>query len=102
GYHFGEYVSALESFVWGELADFYVELAKPALRGADPTEAVRVLAYVLDRTLRLAHPSIPFITETIALQLRSHARMSDESPSSAIRKPSAGVSSASSPKLRRW
>jgi len=81
GYHFGEYVSALESFVWGELADFYVELAKPALRGADPTEAVRVLAYVLDRTLRLAHPSIPFITETIALQLRSHARMSDESPS---------------------
>ena len=81
GYHFGEYVSALESFVWGELADFYVELAKPALRGADPTEAVRVLAYVLDRTLRLAHPSIPFITETIALQLRSHARVSDESPS---------------------
>ena len=80
-YHFGEYAATLEGFVWGELADFYVELAKPTLRGADPTEAVRTLAYVLDRTLRLAHPLMPFISETIALQLRSRARMSDESPS---------------------
>ena len=85
-YHFGEYAATLESFVWSELADFYVELAKPTLRGADPIEAVRTLAYVLDRTLRLAHPLIPFISETIALQLRSRARMSDESPSLAIAK----------------
>jgi len=57
-----------------KLADFYLELAKPALRGEDATEAVRTLAYVLDRALRLAHPLVPFISETIALQLRSRTR----------------------------
>jgi len=69
GYLFGEYLVALESFVWGELADMYVELAKASLRGADATEAVRTLAYALDRVIRLLHPSMPFITETIAVQL---------------------------------
>ncbi|TMC69479.1 MAG: hypothetical protein E6J13_11465, partial [Chloroflexi bacterium] len=81
GYLFGEYLVALESFIWGELADFYVELAKPSLRGADATEAVRTLAYVLDRVLRLLHPSMPFITETIALQLWQRAGKSDRAPS---------------------
>jgi valyl-tRNA synthetase len=81
GYLFGEYLVALESFIWGELADFYVELAKPSLRGADATEAVRTLAYVLDRALRLLHPSMPFITETIALQLWKRAGRSDPAPS---------------------
>jgi valyl-tRNA synthetase len=81
GYLFGEYLVALESFIWGELADFYVELAKPSLRGADATETVRALAYVLDRVLRLLHPSTPFITETIALQLWRLAGKSEPAPS---------------------
>ena len=73
GYLFGEYLVALEGFIWGELADFYVELAKTSLRGAEAAETVRTLAYVLDRVLRLLHPSMPFLTETIALQLWSRA-----------------------------
>src|SRR6185312_10168169 len=81
GYLFGEYLVALESFIWGEFADFYVELAKPSLKGADAAEAVRTLAYVLDRVLRLLHPSMPFLTETVALQLWKRAGKSDEAPS---------------------
>src|SRR5438309_3462133 len=80
-YLFGEYLVALESFIWGDLADFYVELAKSSLRGADATEAVRTLAYVLDRALRLLHPSMPFLTETIALQLWKRTGKSDDAPS---------------------
>src|SRR5207249_3424224 len=80
GYLFGEYLVALESFIWGELADIYVELAKPSLRGAEAAEAVRTLAYVLDRTLRLLHPAMPFVTETIALQLWQRAGKSDRAP----------------------
>jgi valyl-tRNA synthetase len=92
GYLFGEYLSALESFVWDELADFYVELAKPSLRGPEATETVRTLAYVLDRVLRLLHPSMPFITETIALQLWQRARPSDGVTSLVIAKwPEAGA-----------
>ncbi|HEX9266244.1 MAG TPA: valine--tRNA ligase [Candidatus Limnocylindria bacterium] len=81
GYLFGEYLVALEAFIWGELADIYVELAKPSLRGADAVEAVRTLAYVLDRVLRLLHPSMPFITETIAVQLWKRAGKTDEASS---------------------
>jgi valyl-tRNA synthetase len=81
GYLFGEYLVGLESFIWNELADFYVELAKPSLRGSDATEAVRTLAYVLDRVLRLLHPSMPFLTETIALQLWERTGRSTNGPS---------------------
>ena len=81
GYLFGEYLVALEAFIWGELADIYVELAKPSLRGADAAETVRTLAYALDRVLRLLHPSMPFITETIALQLWKRAGKSDDARS---------------------
>jgi valyl-tRNA synthetase len=55
-----------------------VELAKPSLRGEDASETVRTLANVLDRVLRLLHPSMPFITETIAVQLWKRAGKSDD------------------------
>src|SRR5262249_47243526 len=54
------------SFVWDEFCDWYVELAKPRLN--DPGDAIDprgVLLQVLERTLRLAHPFMPFITEAI-------------------------------------
>jgi len=81
-YQFGEYATALQQFIWTELADLYVELAKPQRRPPGSEDAaVRTLAYVLDRVLRLAHPSIPFVTETLALQLWAHGRKSDPAPS---------------------
>ena len=82
GYLFGEYTTALEQFVWTELADLYIELAKPARRPAgSEAAAVRTLAYVLDRVVRLAHPVMPFITETLALQLWAQGTRDDEAPS---------------------
>jgi valyl-tRNA synthetase len=92
GYLFGEYLAAVEAFVWGELADSYIELSKAALRGPRATEAVRTLAYVLDRTLRLLHPSMPFLTETLALQLWRGVDKSDPAPSLVVaRWPHAGA-----------
>ncbi|MEK7285477.1 MAG: valine--tRNA ligase, partial [Chloroflexota bacterium] len=69
-YLFSEYTGLMQQFVWNELADAYVELSKAGLR--DPKRrpsTLRTLAYVLDRVLRLLHPIMPFITETLALQL---------------------------------
>jgi valyl-tRNA synthetase len=86
-YLFGEYASALQQFVWGEFADVYLELAKAGLR--DETRAlstVRTLAYVLDRILRLAHPIVPFVSDTIALQLWQRLPNTDRSPSLVIAK----------------
>src|SRR6185369_15967357 len=57
----------LYHFFWGDLCDWYVEITKPifAAGGAEAEEARDVLAYVLEASLRLLHPFIPFITEEL-------------------------------------
>ena len=58
----------LYDFVYGELCDWYLEMVKPRLYGEDADErraASGVLLHVLRRTLALAHPVIPFVTEEI-------------------------------------
>lgn len=69
GYYFGESARLMYDFVWGEVCDWYLELSKPALRG-DEGEARRkstqaVLLAVFEDTLKLLHPTIPFVTEEL-------------------------------------
>jgi valyl-tRNA synthetase len=64
GFHFQAAISTLYAFFWDDLCDWYLEAVKP--RMADPAARAvpqRVLAFVLDQTLRLLHPFLPFITE---------------------------------------
>lgn len=63
-YDLGEAAWKLYHFVWDEFADWYVELAKPRFRENDPVVREVILS-VLETTLRLAHPFLPFITEEI-------------------------------------
>ncbi len=67
-YQFGEAGRQIYEFLWGEYADWYIEIAKTRLYGGDPearaaTQAI--LVHVLERTLRLLHPFMPFVTEAI-------------------------------------
>ncbi|MGC8878135.1 MAG: valine--tRNA ligase [Anaerolineae bacterium] len=65
-YQFGEAGRQLYEFMWGELADWYIEMAKMPLSGRDEQArdtTLRVLVYVLERCLRLLHPYMPFVTE---------------------------------------
>lgn len=67
-YEFGEVGRALYNFIWDDFCDWYIEMAKLPLYGEDETakKTTRsVLAYVLDQTMRLLHPFMPFITEEI-------------------------------------
>ncbi|PZD94230.1 valine--tRNA ligase [Paenibacillus sambharensis] len=67
-YEFGETGRVLYNFIWDDLCDWYIEFAKLSLYGdnADAKRATQsVLAYVLDRTQRLIHPFMPFISEEI-------------------------------------
>ena len=59
--------AALELYggFWSELADWYLELAKPRLYEDDNAEVSAVLLWALERTLRLMHPVMPFVTEEI-------------------------------------
>ena len=74
-YDMDDATRALYEFFWNEFCDWYVEMAKPRLRGdaADRPNAQNMLAYVLDRTLRLMHPILPFITEEIWQALPQHS-----------------------------
>ncbi|PLR93851.1 valine--tRNA ligase [Bacillus sp. T33-2] len=67
-YEFGEVGRVLYNFIWDDFCDWYIEMAKLPLYGEN--EAAKkttrsVLAYVLDNTMRLLHPFMPFITEEI-------------------------------------
>lgn len=68
-YELGEAARALYDFTWGELCDWYIELAKPRLYGKVTEESRRAAQYtlhtVLEHTMRLLHPFMPFITEEI-------------------------------------
>ena len=65
-YRFDQYASICYDFFWRDFCDWYVELIKPALKDANKApQTAGVLAAVLDGTLRLMHPMIPFITEII-------------------------------------
>ncbi len=67
-YEFGEVGRALYNFIWDDFCDWYIEMAKLPLNGEDEEAKLTtrsVLAYVLDNTMRLLHPFMPFITEEI-------------------------------------
>ena len=64
-YQFGEAQRVLHDFLWGEYCDWYIEMAKIRLRSSGDPSPMPVLAYVLERVLRLLHPFMPFITEEL-------------------------------------
>jgi valyl-tRNA synthetase len=57
-YRFSEAYQRLYHFVWDDWADWYIEASK-----VEPNP--KLLAYLLDRVLKIAHPFAPFVTETI-------------------------------------
>jgi len=74
-YRFDVAADRLYQFFWHDYADWYIELVKPHLNGTGEVRAVAlaVLLEVHDRTLRMLHPVVPFITEEVWQQLPRHA-----------------------------
>ena len=67
-YELGVAVQKIYDFIWDTYCDWYIELTKARLYSEDADRkqtAIQVLVYVLDQTLRLLHPFMPFITEEI-------------------------------------
>ncbi|MDJ0394500.1 valine--tRNA ligase [Rhodococcus sp. G-MC3] len=65
-YEFSKACEALYHFAWDEVCDWYLEIAKVQFSDETLTESTRVvLGNVLDALLRLLHPVIPFVTETL-------------------------------------
>ena len=75
GYRFDQAADALYKFVWGKVCDWYVEFAKPLLDGEHAAETRATMAFVLDRSMILLHPIMPFITEDLWGQTGQRAKL---------------------------
>ena len=70
-YDVGMVCNAIYDFIWNKFCDWYIEATKPSLFGDDESKltALNVLVYVLDKILKMLHPIMPFVTETIYREL---------------------------------
>ena len=71
---FGEAQRRIHDFLWGEFCDWYIEIAKIRLRpaGKETVSPLPILVYVLETSLRLLHPFMPFITEELWQRLKRY------------------------------
>ena len=89
-FELGEAQQKLYDFIWNEYCDWYIEMAKVRLRTGSNLNAgdeagpspLPTLAHVLERTLRLLHPFMPFITEEIWQTLLSRLPREGDLPAS--------------------
>lgn len=66
GYQFGEAGRQIWEFLWSDFCDWYIEIAKVQLSHKEQVDiTLSVLASVLERTLRILHPYMPFLTEEL-------------------------------------
>ena len=70
-FELGDAQQKLYDFFWNDYCDWYIEMAKLRLRSGEGRSPSRTLVHVLERTLRLLHPFMPFITEEIWQNLHS-------------------------------
>ena len=68
-FQFGEALRQLHDFIWGEFCDWYIEFAKIRLNSKDASP-LPMLVHVLETSLRLLHPFMPFITEELWQNLK--------------------------------
>jgi valyl-tRNA synthetase len=76
-YDFAHAALDLYEYFWSELCDWYLEIVKPRLYDGDP-DASATLLWVLEQTLALLHPVMPFVTEEIYSYLRDE--LGDDAP----------------------
>ncbi len=69
-FQFGEAQRQIHDFLWGEFCDWYIEFAKIRLRSGETPSPVPVLVHVLETSLRLSHPYMPFVTEELWQNLK--------------------------------
>lgn len=65
-YRFNDAASNIYQFIWHEFCDWYIELSKIELKNIESQDSIKwCLLYVLDTSLKLLHPFMPFVTEEI-------------------------------------
>ena len=85
-FQFGEAQRVVHDFLWSEYCDWYIEMAKVRMRSdqQDGPSPLPVLAFVLERVLRLLHPFMPFVTEEIWRTLVDYLPIEPDRPEALV------------------
>ena len=75
-FQFGEAQRQIHDFLWGDYCDWYIELAKIRLQANDASP-LPILVHVLEKSARLLHPFMPFLTEELWQNLKKYAKWLD-------------------------
>jgi valyl-tRNA synthetase len=81
-FQFGEAQRQIYDFLWSEFCDWYIEIAKIRLRYEKTVSPVPLLVYILETSLRLLHPFMPFITEELWQTLKQRLPENSDQPES--------------------
>jgi valyl-tRNA synthetase len=81
-FQFGEAEQQIYDFVWSKFCDWYIEIAKIRLRSQLPPSPLPFLANTLEKSLRLLHPFMPFVTEELWQNLKQRLPGGDQMPAS--------------------
>jgi valyl-tRNA synthetase len=81
-FQFGEAEQQIYDFVWSKFCDWYIEIAKIRLHSRSAPSALPSLVNTLEKSLRLLHPFMPFVTEELWQSLKQHLPGGSERPGS--------------------
>ncbi|MGQ9546093.1 MAG: valine--tRNA ligase [Dehalococcoidia bacterium] len=81
-FQFGEAEQQIYDFIWSKFCDWYIEIAKIRLRSEAALSPLPFLVNTLEKSLRLLHPFMPFITEELWQNLRQRLPDSNQMPTS--------------------
>ena len=81
-FQFGEAEQQIYDFIWSEFCDWYIEIAKMRLRSQPLPSPLPFLVRILETSLRLLHPFMPFITVELWQSLKQHLPNKDQMPAS--------------------
>ncbi len=81
-FEFGEAEQQIYNFIWSKLCDWYIEIAKIRLRNQSHPSPLPFLTDTLEKSLRLLHPFMPFVTEELWQNLKQRLPNKDNMPAS--------------------
>jgi valyl-tRNA synthetase len=83
-FQFGEAEQQIYDFVWSKFCDWYIEIAKTRLRSQSAPSPLPFLVDTLERSLRLLHPFMPFVTEELWQNLKQRMPDGSQMPASIV------------------
>ena len=103
-YNFGEAGRQIQDFLWSEFADWYVEIAKVQLEGdsAQQQTTRAILFTILDGSLRLLHPFMPFVTEEVWQYLTASSQQKQSASIMLAAYPTTGTTTPDETSEREW